>query len=356
MKDITVIGIDTAKNYIQLHGANEQGKAVFKKRLTREAFLPFMANLPKCLIGMEACGGAHHWAVELEKLGFKVKLMSPRKVKRYADPHNKNDANDAAACAEAATRANVPAVSIKNAVQMEIQSRHRVRTYFVKQRTGLMNMMRGLLYEMGISIPKSKSALRSRVSELLDPINGRLTDTMRCMMQGTYDMLKNTETQVALHTAALELLAKEDIHCQRISTIPGIGPISATAVVAKIGNGSEFKKGRGLSAYLGLVPRQHSSGDKQCLGRISKHGDRYIRQLLIHGGRSILRAVMRVDKETGAYVKNDSHSQWARNLISRVGMNKAAVALANKNGRIMIAVLKKQENFQSDLAHLCEAA
>ena len=350
MTNITTIGVDIAKNYIQIHGINNKGKPLLKKRLPRNKFLSFMANLPKCLIGMEACGGANYWAVELIQLGFDVKLMSPAKVKKYVE-NNKNDAKDAEACAEAVTRANMRFVPVKTKEQMEIQSLHRIRSFYVKQRTGLMNMMRGILIEMGIAIPQGKFALIKHLNMLLDAEDARLNIKMKNIFQELYDDLKKLNNEIDRHTDSIEKLAQEDEYCKRIITLPGIGPITATAVIAKIGNGNEFHQGRELSAYLGLVPKQHSSGEKHVLLGISKHGDRYVRQLLIHGGRSALKAAMRKNKITGLFEKQDAHSQWIRKLADRVGMNKASVGIANKNARIIIALLKNQTLFEPTLAH-----
>jgi transposase len=350
MRDITTIGIDIAKNYIQIHGADRKGTPVLKKRLPRERFLTYMVNLPKCLVGMEACGGGHYWATELLKLGFTVKLMSPRKVKKYVE-NNKNDANDAAACAEAVERGNMRFVPIKTAAQLEIQAIHRIRSYYVKQLTGLMNMMRGLLLEIGVAIPKSKAALVNKMKVLLDDTNDQLSGKIKPLFQNLYESLKKFDEEIKYYTGLLNKLAEEDEGCKRIRTLPGIGPITATAVIGKIGNGSEFSKGRELSAYLGLVPKQASSGDTQRLLGISKHGDRYLRQLLIHGGRSSLRAALRKNKQTQLYEKQDKHSQWLRQLTERVGNNKASVAAANKNARMIVALLKKQTVFEAALAH-----
>jgi transposase len=350
MKDLTTIGIDIAKNFMQIHGANNKGKTLLKKRLPREKFLAFMANLPQCLVGLEACGGAHYWAHELTKLGFEVRLMSPRKVKKFVE-NNKNDANDAAACAEAVTRQNMLFVPMKTKGQMEIQAIHRVRSFYVKQRTALMNMIRGLLLETGIAIPQGKSALIKKLNVLKETNNDQLGGQMKNILQNLGDSLKKLDAEIDSFKASLEKLAQEDESCVRIRTLPGIGPITATAVIAKIGNGCDFKKGRELSAYLGLVPKQHSSGEKQVLGRISKHGDRYIRQLLVHGGRSSIWAAMRKNKATGLFEKQDEHSIWMRNLAERIGMNKASVAAANKNARMIIAVLKNETIFQAKLAH-----
>ena len=351
MKNLTVIGIDIAKNVFQIHGADSQGKRLLKKRISREGFLPFMANLPGCLVGMEACGGAHYWAKELIKLGFDARLMSPIKVKKYADDHQKNDERDAAACAEAVTRANMRFVSVKTDVQSEISAMHRVRSYYIKQRTALMNMMRGLLAESGVVIAKGQAQLTKKLVELLDDECERLSPAEKRLFKRLREDLAKVEEEVAHHTSKLEKLAKEDEACRRLQTIEGIGPLSATAIVAKIGNGSEFRKGRDLSAYLGLVPKQSSSGDKQVLGSITKHGDRYIRQLLVHGGRACVNAAFRLDKSTGAFHKNDPHSSWIRSLADRVGVNKACVAVANKNARMVVAILKNKTKFQPEMAH-----
>lgn len=351
MKNLTVIGIDIAKNVFQIHGADSQGNRVLKKRISRERFLAFMANLPACLVGMEACGGAHYWARELIKLGFNVKLMSPLKVKKYADGHQKNDARDAEACAEAVTRGNMRFVSIKTDVQLDIQALHRVRSFYVKQRTALMNTMRGLLAESGIAIAKGQTQLRNALVVLSGDECEQLRPAEKSLFNRLKTDLQKTEEEIVHHTSKLEKCAKEDEACRRLQTIDGIGPLSATAIVAKIGNGSEFQKGRDLSAFLGLVPKQNSSGDKQVLGSITKHGDRYIRQLLVHGGRSCVQAASRVNKITGEFCKNDPHSVWIRKVTAQAGVNKASVAVANKNARVIVAVLKNKTTFNSKLAH-----
>jgi transposase len=351
MTDITIIGVDIAKNYIQIHGTTGTGKMLLKKRLPRNKFLSFMVNIPKCLVGMEACGGAHYWAIELKKLGFDVKLISPQKVKKYLDNHNKNDERDAAACAEAVSRANMTFVPIKTVAQIDIQSLHRIRSLYIRQRTALMNMMRGILLEFGIAIAKRESALVKKLHELLDDNNSWLDEPNKGYFRSLNADLKKLDEQIENLTKKLKTLAKEDELCQRLQTIEGVGPISATALIAKIGNGSEFKKGRDLSAYLGLVPKQHSSGETQRLLGITKHGDRYIRQLLIHGGRSVVQASKRLNKTTGIYQKQDPHSQWVRKLADRIGTNKASVAVANKNARMVIALLKNRTIFDAKLAH-----
>ena len=350
MKNITTMGIDIAKNFIQLHISDATGKTVLKNRLARDKFLPFMANVEKCLVGMEACGGAHYWATELTKLGFEVKLMDARKVKRFVESH-KNDAVDAKACAQAVARDDMRFVPIKTKSQVELQMLHRVRSYYVKQRTGLSNMMRGLLLEIGIAIPQGMAALTTKLLVLLADDSRLLEIKTKSMFHNLYEDLKRLNKEIEQYTDLLEEVAEEDEYCKRICTISGIGTLTATAVISKIGNGSEFKKGRELSACLGLVPRQHSSGDKIRLGGITKQGDRYVRQLLIHGARSSLLSAKRKNKITGLFVKQDKHSEWIRTLIERVGMNKASVAVANKNARMIVAVLKNKSIFEPALAH-----
>ena len=221
----------------------------------------------------------------------------------------------------------------------------------MKERTSLMNMVRGLLLEVGIAIPKGKAALTNQLRVLMDDANSLLSPDMKCVIQHIYQDMKRLDTEIERYQSVLEQLSKEDAYCKRIETLPGVGALTATAIIAKIGNGSDFKNGRELSAYLGLVPKQHSSGEKQVLGRISKHGDRYIRQLLIHGGRSALKAALRKNKATDIFVKQDNHSEWMRKLQERVGMNKASVAIANKNARMILALLKNETVFEAKLAH-----
>jgi transposase len=350
MNNITVIGIDIAKNVMQIHGTNDKGKVLLTKRVTRDKFLTFMANIPRCLVEMESCGGAHYWACELMNLGFEVKLMSPWQVKKFAG-HQKNDANDAKACSEAVTREDMEFVSVKTKVQLEIQSIHRIRSHYIKHRTALTNMMRGILLENGIAIAKGQAALVKKLNALLESETNQLLPKTKIIFQDLYDDLKQLTAKVDQFDQRIEQLAKEDSCCQKIRTLPGIGPITATALIAKIGNGSEFHKGRELSAYLGIVPKQYSSGEAQRLGKISKHGDRYLRQLLIHGGRSAIQGALRKNKITKCFEKQDIHSQWMRSLVERVGRNKACVAVANKNARMIVALLKNQTSFQPTLAH-----
>lgn len=350
MEHITTLGIDLAKNVFQLHGLNAMQKTVLKKKLSRDALLPFIAKLSPCLIGMEACASAHYFAKQFQAMGHTVKLMSPQYVKPYVKT-SKNDAKDAEACAEAVTRPNMRFVSIKTDTQCELQSIHRIRTHFVKEKTSLMNMIRGLLAEWGIAIPKREGSLKRKLEELTELENGSLNINMKELMTDLYESLKTIFSKVDNYTKQIKALSKKDPLCCRLETIPGVGPIISTALVAKIGNGAEFSSGRGLSAFLGLVPKQNSSGGVEKLSGITKHGDRYLRYLLIHGGRSCAKAVLEKKKGTDSYKKEDPHSAWVRELIMRCGKNKTAVAIANKNARIAIALLKSGEDFNPATAH-----
>ncbi len=349
MKDITVIGIDIAKNVIQIYGTDHEGRELLKKRLKRERFLAFMAKLSPCLVGIEACGGSNYWAKELIKLGHDVKLMGPKKVKKFAEC-NKNDDKDAQACSIAVTRKNMQFVAIKSQTQQDIQSLHRLRSFYLKQHVAQMNMLRGLLLEYGIAIPQGISALKRHLNELFETTPADLSEMMLELTRKTYNEIISIEAKVSELTKQVEDLANTDEQCQRLLTIAGIGPITATAFIAKVGNGSEFKRGREVSPYLGLTPRQNSSGNRQQLLGITKHGDRYLRQLLIHGGRSVVKSVMRINKLDGAYIKQDTHSEWVRNLVDRVGVNRASVAVANRNARIAIALLKTGKSYDSNYA------
>lgn len=350
MNNLTTIGIDIAKNVLQIYGMDQRGNQVLKKRIRRDRFLSFMANLPSCVIGMEACGGAHYLARQLTSLGFDVRLMSPRAVKKYAD-YQKNDHRDARACAEAVNWANMRFVPIKNKTQLHIQSIHRMRSHYVKHKTALMNMIRGLLYEQGITIKQGEAGLIDRLSELLDDRDTTLSSLDKALFSSQKEQLALITKAIKQLTQQLEQLANEDACCQQWMTIEGIGPISATGLIAKIGNGSDFRCGRELSAYLGLIPKQHSSGETRRLLRITKQGDGYLRALLIHGARSVIQSAMRRCQETDQWVKYDRHSQWIRKLFERVGWNKASVAVANKNARLVIGLLKSGTNYDPNMAH-----
>jgi len=334
---ITTIGIDLAKNVFQAHGVNEHGKTEKKKQLKRGQVAEFFANLPPCLIGMEACGSAHYWARKLEGFGHTVKLMAPQFVKPYVKT-NKNDAADAEAICEAVARPNMRFVPIKNVEQQAVLSLHRVRQGFVKARTAQANQIRGLLGEFGIIIPQGITNIAKRVPELIEDASNDLPGSFRLLVQRLMDHLNELDKQVDELEVQIKAWHRESAASCKLEKIPGIGPITASALVASIGNAKNFDDGRQLAAWLGLVPKQHSTGGKSKLLGISKRGDSYLRTLLIHGARSvILSASKKVDK-----------SSWLRKLMERRNPNVAAVALANKNARIVWALLANEREFRSD--------
>lgn len=332
---ITTIGIDLAKNIFQVHGVDEHGKAVLRKKLDRSQMLEFFLMQQLCLIGMEACGSAHYWARKLVAMGHTVKLMAPQFVKPYVKT-NKNDVADAEAICEAVTRPNMRFVPIKTDEQQAVLSLHRVRQGFVKARTAQANQIRGLLSEFGVIIPQGIANIASRLPEIMEKSD--LPGSFRDLLQRLYDYLKELDKQVDEMETKIQQWHRESATSRRLAEIPGIGPITATALVASIGDAKSFKNGRQLAAWLGLVPRQHSSGGKSVLLGISKRGDTYLRTLLIHGARAVIR-----------FAENKPANSWLNKLLNRRHQNVAAVALANKNARIVWALLTREEQrFRAD--------
>jgi transposase len=342
---ITTIGIDLAKEVFQIHGVDEYGKVVLRKQLRRSKMAEFFANLEPCLIGLEACGSSHHWARKLGSFGHTVKLMSPQFVKPYVKT-NKHDMADAEAICEAVTRPNMRFVPIKNVEQQAILSVHRARQGLVKARTAQANQIRGLLSEFGIVIPQGIQSISKRIPDILEDTENDLPGTMRRLLERLNDHLKELDRQVNELELQIKLWHKENEASQRLEAIPGVGPITASAIVATVGNATEFKNSRQLAAWLGLVPKQHSSGGKQTLLGISKRGDTYLRTLLIHGARAVIRFA---EKKAGP-------GSWLYKLIARRNKNVAAVALANKNARIIWALLTKKATFHPDHATAATAA
>lgn len=334
--NLTTIGIDLAKSVFQVHGANEKGKAVLKKQLKRAQMLPFFANLTPCRIGMEACGSAHYWARKLQGLGHTVQLIAPQYVKPFVK-RNKNDAADAEAICEAMTRPNMPGVPIKNASQQAILSVHRARQGFVKARTAQANQIRGLLAEFGITIAQGIGHIAKRVPEILEDGENDLPGSFRLLIKRLADHLKELDRQVGELEAQIQLWHKDNGASKKLEKIPGIGPMTASAMVASIGDARNFKNGRQLAAWLGMVPRQHSTGGKSTLLGISKRGDTYLRTLLIHGARAVIRVAER----------KPNPDPWLKNLLARRHKNVAAVALANKNVRTIWALLAHERDYQA---------
>lgn len=333
---ITTIGIDLAKNVFQLHGSDRRGRPLVRKRLSRKKLLAFLAKLPPCLVGLEACGGAHYWAREIGKLGHDVRLMSPQFVKPYVKT-NKNDFNDAEALCEAVSRANMRFVPIKTPAQQDIQAIHRIRALLIKARTAQGNEIRGLLAEYGIVVPKGLNRLRTKMPLILEDAENGLSVRARRAFADLYARLGELDERITRYEAEIQQIFQESGPARQIEKVEGVGPLAATATVAAVGDARAFKNGRQLSAWLGLVPKQRSSGGKTVLLGISKRGDRYIRTLLIHGGRAVVKYADR---------KSDPRSQWITRLKARRGANAAAVAVANKNARIIWALLARGDAYE----------
>ena len=335
---ITTIGMDLAKNVMQAHGVDERGKAVLKKQFKRNQVAAYFANLAPCLIGMEACGSAHHWARKLESFGHTVKLMAPQFVKPYVKT-NKNDVADAEAICEAVGRPNMRFVPIKNCEQQAVLALHRARQGFVKARTAQANQIRGLLAEFGIVIPQGIGHIAKRLPEILEDGENDLPGTFRELLDRLGDHLKELDRQVGELEVRIQSWHRNNEASKKLAKIPGIGPITASALVASIGDAKSFENGRQFAAWLGLVPRQYSSGGKQQLLGISKRGDTYLRTLLIHGARAVIRVAER---------KVNYADSWLARLMGRRNKNVAAVALANKNARTVWALLVHGRDYEAD--------
>ena len=335
----TTIGLDIAKAVFQVHGVDSRGQTTLQKRLRRGQLIGFFANLPPALVGIEACGSAHHWARELCKLGHEVKLMPPQFVRAYVKT-NKNDARDAEAICEAVRRPNMRFVAIKTVSQQELLMLHRVRQRLVIERTAKANQLRGLLAEFGIVLPQGLHRLRHLMPEILADAENGLSCRLRERFSHLFSHLRELDVSVIEWERQIVAWHRENPLSQRLEKIPGMGPLGASALVASIGDVRTFKNGRQLAAWLGLVPRQDSSGGKTRLLGISKRGDRYLRTLLILGAQAVLRQMQR-------HPARAAHS-WLERLTARSHRHIAAVALANKNARIVWALLAHEREYQAD--------
>lgn len=340
--DIKTLGIDIGKNKFHLHGVNTNGKIVLRKQLTRQKLYELMANLNPCLVGMEACGGAHHLARTFRDLGHDVRLMAIQHVKPYTKAY-KNDFNDAAGICEAVSRPHMNFVSIKTVSQQEILAVHNDRARLVEEHTALANEIRGMLLEHGITIPQGIHKIIPLVTELLDPEATEITPLLKSLLTEMLEDFKHKTDFIKKREDQLKALAKTNFQAQQLMTIPGIGVIVATAFIGKVGDVSVFKNGRQLAAWLGLVPQQHSTGGKIQLGRISKRGDRTLRALIVHGARSVLNSIKYKSKEDLS-----SPMQWLKNVAERRGRNKSIVAFANKIARFAWALLSSGSNYQEN--------
>lgn len=332
MDKVTTLGIDLAKNVFSIHGVDERGKEVLRKIVSRARLMPFLAQLPPCLIGLEACSGAHEWARKLQALGHTVRIMAPRFVVPYRRS-GKNDGNDAEAICEAVQRPSMRFVPVKSAEQQAVLTVHRVRQGFVEERTATINRIRGLMSEFGVILParavEVRRGARAAAEQLPTLARGAVCDLLSHLVA--------LDERIGGYDRELEALATSSAATRRLMTVPGVGPLSALATVATVGQAHEFKNGRQFAAWLGLVPRQWSTGGKARLGKITKRGDAYLRTLLIMGARAALQMAARRD---------DKLSRWAIALKERRGYHRAVVALAAKNARILWALMTRNSEYR----------
>ena len=333
---ITTIGIDIAKSVFHLFAVNQMGRYVKKKQLKRAQLLRYFAQLEPCVVAMEACGGANYWARELKALGHEVKLIAPQYVKPFVKG-NKNDYNDAEAIAEAAQRPTMRFVPIKSVEQQDIQNLHRQRERIKKARTALANQARGLLAEYAVVINKGIRAVRQGLPDILEDADNGLTMRSRALFAELLEELREIDERFKHSEKQIQLSNRGNEICERLDEILGIGPITASATYAAAGEGKDFVNGRHFSAWVGLVPGQHSTGGKPMLLGISKRGNAYLRTLFIHGARAVLRH---------SEGKSDRFSLWAQALLARRGHNKACVAVANKMARTAWVIMAKGETYR----------
>jgi len=327
-----------AKNVFQVHGVDRNENVVWRRKLSRGNWLKVLLETVErgCEIGMESCGGAHHWARKLQAHGFRVRLIAPQFVKPYAK-NNKNDANDAEAICEAMSRRHMRFVSVKTVEQQDIQAMHRIRAELTKQRTAKANQIRGLVAEYGLVAPKELLQLRRALPCWLEDAANSLSARFRRLLNGLWGDLQTLDERMSELDREIAAIAQNDPVAKRLQQLRGVGPITATALVAAVGTGEQFANGRQMSAAFGLTPRQQSSGGKERLLGISKRGDAYLRVLLIHGARSVLR---------NSKDKDDRLSQWLTRLAARSHPNVAVVAMANKTARMAWAMLKNGTDYQ----------
>src|ERR1700693_6393663 len=338
------VGVDLAKNVFHVHGVDRNEKPVWKRKLKRAEWIKALLEKigPGCEIGMEACGGAHHWARLLQAKGYTVKLIAPQFVKPYVKS-NKNDANDAEAICEAMSRPNMRFVSIKTVAQQDVQAVHRIRAELMEQRNAKANQIRGLVSEYGLVAPTQVSHLRVAIPEWLEDAGNGLTGLFRKLLNGMWNDLLSLDQRLKELDHEITALATDPV-AQRLQQLRGVGPMIATALLATVGDASQFANGRQMAVSLGLTPKQNSSGGKEKLLGISKRGDSYVRCLLVHGARSMISA---------SKGKEDRLSQWVTRIASTRHPNVAAVAMANKTARIAWAMIRNGSDYQTELDAAC---
>jgi transposase len=333
---LKVVAIDLAKQVFALYGRDGHDKVRLREKVRRESLRAKLRQIEPTLVVMEACGGAHFWAQEFEKMGHTVRMIAPQYVKPYVKT-NKNDFNDAEGICEAALRPNMRFVARKSVEQLEMQAVHRVHEQYSKQRTALANEMRGILTEFGVILPLGINKVRTQVGDVLEDAENGVPDLVRNLIGQLRDRLRELDASLLQQEKLLKQLYQNNELCQRAGQLPGVGVMTATAVVAAGGDLKQFRNGRGFAAWLGLVPRQHSSGGKTVLQGISKRGNCYLRKLLVHGARSLVRVA---DKKT------DARNLWIQSLKQRRGYCRTTVAVANKQARMLWVLLARGESYK----------
>jgi transposase len=340
MQTITTIGLDIAKSVFQVHGIDAEGNVILRRQLKRRYMLPFFQKLPPCLVGIEACGSAHHWSRELQALGHTVRLMPPAYVKPYVKRH-KNDATDAEAICEAVSRPNMRFVATKTPEQQSCLTLHRTRHLFIRQQTSVINAIRAHLAEFGIVAPVGRQGVEQLLSVAADSNDKRLPEVARACVAALGAQLRTLKAQILEFDRMINAWHRSNRASRRLDDIPGVGPVLATALIASIADPKAFRSGRDFSAWIGLVPKQNSSGGKDRLGNISKRGDRYLRSLFTTGALAVIRY---------AKIHGTRHRPWLTVLLARRPTKVAAIALANKIARMAWAMMAKGERYKEPAA------
>ena len=340
MQAITTIGLDIAKSVVQVHGIDAQGQVAIRRQLKRRYVLAFFEKLPPCLIGIEACASSHHWSRELKALGHTVRLMPPVYVKTYVN-RQKNDAADAEAICEAVTRANMRFVATKTPEQQSCLTLHRTRHLFIRQQTAVINVIRAHLAEFGIVAPVGRKGVEELLDVIADPSDKRVPAIARACLAALGIQLRRLKEQILEFDRQIVAWHRSNETSRRLDDIPGVGPALATALVGSIADPKVFRSGRNFSAWIGLVPKQHSSGGKDRLGSISKQGDRYLRSLFMAGALAVIRY---------AKINGTKHRPWLAALLARRPTKVAAIALANKIARMVWAMMARGERYREPVA------